>query len=118
MSQVATNGVNPPKIVTAAAKLNVTPIPRIGVGKSSASCDGSTPLWPASTKAEPAGGKDRHREEGIRNHQIKTGSVVRKKSQAVPVKMPLRPNLSEKCPANGEAIPRSKQRDFHSYPVF
>ena len=44
ISQVATNGVKPPKIVTAMAKLNDTPIPRTGVGKSSESCDGSTPL--------------------------------------------------------------------------
>ena len=44
ISEVATNGVNPPNIVTATAKLNDTPIPRTDVGYSSASCDGNTPL--------------------------------------------------------------------------
>ena len=44
MSQVATKGVKPPKIVTATAKLSDTPIPRTRVGNSSASCDGNTPL--------------------------------------------------------------------------
>ncbi len=44
ISEVATNGVKPPKIVTATAKLNDTPMPRTGVGNSSASCDGKTPL--------------------------------------------------------------------------